>query len=962
MTISTTTPINTYTGNSSTTVFAYNFRVLETADLSVFFDGVKQTAGFTVSGAGASNGGDVTFAVAPPTGTIVRLERITSLSRDTDYVEGGGLPSNTLDNDFDRLQSQIQEIDRRTIQEVSDATIDVENRVLKNVADPVNTQDVVTKNWAETVGNGFAGNAAASASAASASETNAAASASAASASETNAAASEAATNADVVSTNADVVSTNADVVTTNADVVTTNADVVTTNADVVTTNADVLLTNADVLLTNADVVSTNADVVSTNADVVSANTSASNALASELKSSKWSDEAWGVAVETGRYSAKHWATEAQNTVTQAIVYRGTWDASSGVYPSNPVTGDYYKVVVAGTTNSVVYAVGDGILYNDAASWDKVDNTESVSSVAGKVGAVTLVEADITDFGSYVKVGGDAMTGDLTVGSTTASNKLTLANPGIGNSSTINFAKTSDAARIIVTEVANDQTEFQFFLSDNPSTTVDKFNWFFQSWRGQGANWKPLEFSGYSAVLQSENITLRGQLNVGNTSYISTNGIYNNIATNLTGTITATFDVSANSSTSAQQYYLVLTTDGTTFSAYDRNGGTAYLTDIAITGTTQTIANGVTVTFSATTGGVAGDNWVLGVWPDGGLTSTSNIKVDNTAPTAIDHLTRKDYVDTKFSNKNVIINGNFDIWQRGTSQTASGYGSDDRWRNDVNVSTQAKTQELFLLGQTDVPNNPTFYSRVVVTSVADIAAYAKKLQAIESVTTFAGETATLSFWARTDVNKNMAVEFTQNFGTGGTPSTPITAIGVTTVPLTTAWTKYTYTVNIPSISGKTLGTDGNDTLGLHFWFEAGSNNDARTNALGQQSGTFDIAQVKLEGGSVATPFEPKSVAEELQACQRYYYRSATFNLYLMGRYLQGGGAGYNMYTFPVQMRAVPTFSSADGGTWNAASGYSGDLLAQTLTDSSVTLQTTATLLANDNVYASGGKISLDAEL
>ena len=223
--------------------------------------------------------------------------------------------------------------------------------------------------------------------------------------------------------------------------------------------------------------------------------------------------------------------------------------------------------------------------------------------------------------------------------------------------------------------------------------------------------------------------------------------------------------------------------------------------------------------------------------------------------------------------KNAIINGNFDIWQRATSQTVSQYGSADRWRHSISGSTQAVSRQAFTLGQTDVPNNPKYYSRTVVSSVAGAGSLIIMNQRIEGVRTFAGTTVTLSFWAKADASKNIAIEFYQNFGTGGSPSTAVSGIGVTTVALTTSWAKHTVSVAIPSIATdpiKVLGTDSNDNLQLSIWLEAGSAYNARTNSLGQQSGTFEFSQVQLEAGSVATEFEPRTVGEELALCQRYF--------------------------------------------------------------------------------------------
>jgi len=228
--------------------------------------------------------------------------------------------------------------------------------------------------------------------------------------------------------------------------------------------------------------------------------------------------------------------------------------------------------------------------------------------------------------------------------------------------------------------------------------------------------------------------------------------------------------------------------------------------------------------------------------------------------------------------RNVLINGNFDVWQRGTSQTAAGYGSDDRWMNNQNGSTKTHSRQSFTPGQTDVPGNPLYFSRTVVSSVAGAGNHTLKSQRIESVTSLAGQTATLSFWAKADATKNMAVSFSQLFGTGGSPSAFVLNIGVNTIALTTSWKYYTVTFAFPSISGKTLGTNNDHCIQLNFWFEAGSDSNASTNSLGQQSGTFDIAQVQLEAGPVATPFERRPFGMELALCQRYFEKSYPVNV------------------------------------------------------------------------------------
>jgi hypothetical protein len=299
---------------------------------------------------------------------------------------------------------------------------------------------------------------------------------------------------------------------------------------------------------------------------------------------------------------------------------------------------------------------------------------------------------------------------------------------------------------------------------------------------------------------------------------------------------------------------------------------------------------------------------------------------------------------TALAFRNKIINGNFDIWQRGTS-LASGTGDRylaDRFFDASIGSTYTASQQSFTTGQISVPNNPSFFHRTVVSSVAGSSNYALFGQKIENVSTFAGETVTLSFYAKADSNKSIAIEFSQFFGSGGTPSSQVNQIGVQKLILTNAWQKFTVNANIPSISGKTIGTDNSNCLILAFWFDAGSNFNSRTNSLGQQSGTFDIAQVQLEEGSVATPFENRPIGTELALCQRYYELVATqarFTYFcdaVVGRSLEG------FIKFSTQKRANPTLSgtffylNASGGTFSFAQPYnvavnwlSGGALGQT---------------------------------
>ena len=288
--------------------------------------------------------------------------------------------------------------------------------------------------------------------------------------------------------------------------------------------------------------------------------------------------------------------------------------------------------------------------------------------------------------------------------------------------------------------------------------------------------------------------------------------------------------------------------------------------------------------------------------------------------------------------KNAIINGNFDIWQRGTSQTTEGYGSDDRWKLRVAGSAVTHSRQTFTPGQSDVPNNPTYHSRNVITSVLDPSNNIFTQQKIEGVSTLAGETVTLSFWAKADAAKNIATEFVQQFGSGGSPSSSVTELGVTTHALTTSWKQFTVTLTLPSISGKTLGTDDNDFVQLNFWFDAGSNFDSRTNSLGQQSGTFDIAQVQIENGNTATDFENRSVGEELTLCQRYYQRlSGSFNF--VGTGMCHSSAQWDVIISFAVMRTNPTVTVSNVSDFLLVNATGGGLAMTSITGAGASTST-----------------------
>ena len=214
--------------------------------------------------------------------------------------------------------------------------------------------------------------------------------------------------------------------------------------------------------------------------------------------------------------------------------------------------------------------------------------------------------------------------------------------------------------------------------------------------------------------------------------------------------------------------------------------------------------------------------------------------------------------------KNKIINGDFGVWQRGTSFTntsAVPANWADRFTGYATFSAGSfvVSQQTFTPGTAPVAGyESTYYLRQTFPSSGTIS-YAELGQKIEDVRIFAGQTVTLSFWAKA----NSAISpfifvLTQNFGSGGSANV---SSGSYTPTFSTSWARYSVTITLPSVAGKTIGV--NSFLYAQYYTGA-----VPTGAV------VDFWGWQLEAGSVATPFTTATgtLSGELAACQRYYYR------------------------------------------------------------------------------------------
>lgn len=252
--------------------------------------------------------------------------------------------------------------------------------------------------------------------------------------------------------------------------------------------------------------------------------------------------------------------------------------------------------------------------------------------------------------------------------------------------------------------------------------------------------------------------------------------------------------------------------------------------------------------------------------------------------------------------RNKIINGNFDIWQRGTSFSSAGYTA-DRWSVvAASGQTVAVTQQTFTPGNTIYGYEPAYFLRTVWSGTPSGTFWLT--QKLEDVRTFAGQTITLSFWAKaSSATSAFSPTIEQNFGSGG--SSGVT-VGGTAISLTTSWQKFSQSFSVPSISGKTIGTSS--FLEIRP-FNAGTSVNGNN---------IDLWGVQVEAGSIATPFEQRPVGLEEQLCQRYYtfVSEMAFN-----------GGVYGSFTFPTSMRVTPTITPTGGAVsgssrtgWHGISG------------------------------------------
>jgi len=317
----------------------------------------------------------------------------------------------------------------------------------------------------------------------------------------------------------------------------------------------------------------------------------------------------------------------------------------------------------------------------------------------------------------------------------------------------------------------------------------------------------------------------------------------------------------------------------------------------------------VTAGKGLTGGGSSGDVTVsLGTTAKGdlvagtGTTTAAALTVGNNGETLVaDSSTSTGLRYQAAPSINYVINGGFDIWQRGTSiaATASATYCTDRFQILRAGGVLGATVTRQASGNTSFE----YASRVQRDSANTSTAVVYLGNSMESSQTIplAGQTVVFSFWARKGANYSSAsdvLSLTLSSGTGTNQNvfsglTGQATVASTNATLTTSWQRFNCT-----------GTVSSSATQLAFYFNYTPVGTAGANDY------FEVSGVKLELGSVPTAFSRAggTIQGELAACQRYYYRnSATTNNTTMGWGFASSSTNVmGIIQFPVMMRTAPT--------------------------------------------------------
>lgn len=274
------------------------------------------------------------------------------------------------------------------------------------------------------------------------------------------------------------------------------------------------------------------------------------------------------------------------------------------------------------------------------------------------------------------------------------------------------------------------------------------------------------------------------------------------------------------------------------------------------------------------------------------------------------------------SGRNLADNALFNIQQRGPGPfTAAVAYNLDRWvasSSGDTISIQAV--QLNDAQRTQIGDEAAVWGMQNNFTGTPGAGYNQQIHRVESVRRLTGKTVTVSFWAASAgaAGLQLGVSGLQYFGSGGSPS-PTIAFPGQLVSISQTFARYQLTFNLPSMIGKTLGTNGDDYTQFNIWYSSGVNNSVNAGGLGVQSGIATIWGFQIEVGSQATPLEKLVPEVDLARCQRFYQLAVGY----AGGYAGAPTTIIISSLLPVVMRTTPTLVNTVTSDTNLSSPEEG---------------------------------------
>lgn len=195
-----------------------------------------------------------------------------------------------------------------------------------------------------------------------------------------------------------------------------------------------------------------------------------------------------------------------------------------------------------------------------------------------------------------------------------------------------------------------------------------------------------------------------------------------------------------------------------------------------------------------------------------------------------------------FARPNKLRNARFDHWTAGASFSADGLTADE-WRASKGTGgSPAMTVSRQAHALADIPGEPPYFYRHQQTAQAtSTPPYLE--QRLDDVRQEANQYVTVSGWIRCGTGSVVVTpRASQVFGTGGSPSATVDTDG-STITATTTWTRFVRRIQVPSVAGKTVGSNADSYLAVQLRGPLSS------------TWTLDFSQLKVERGQAATEFE-----------------------------------------------------------------------------------------------------------